>query len=374
MKTSHSILLCACALAGCSRKAPPAQIPPAVRVEVVAAAPGAGGSAIYSAVAQAIANVSLTFRGSGYVAQLMQVRTPEGRSRALGLGDRVRRGDIVARMRDTEYRDKLNQAMGQAGAARAAAEKARLDYERDTRLFATQSITKAELESITAQRDATRAQLASAEALLAEARVALQDTALASPIDGDVVKKNIEPGSFAGPGTPAFIIADVSRIKVVLGMPDVALSGVALGQEVAVTTDALPGKKFVARVSRIASAADPSTRNFDVEVELPNPQRLWRPGMIASVELAAAAQTVASRLPLTAFVDGSGGRNAFAVMVVEGEGAATHARVRPVELGEVVGNRIAVVRGLNAGDRVIITGASLVADNERVEVVPSEER
>jgi RND family efflux transporter MFP subunit len=375
MKTSCGISLFVCALAGCSHKAPPPPVPPAVRVEVVADAFSAGGSAVYSAVAQPTSTVPLAFRGPGYVADIMNVRASDGRLRALGQGDRVRRGDVVAHMRGTEYRDKLNQATGQAAAARASAEKARLDFERAKRLWATQSITKADIESATATRDATAAQVSAAEALLAEARIGLSDTALVAPIDGDVLKKNVEPGSFAGPGMPAFILADVSRIKVVLGLPDVALKGVALGQQVAVTTDALPGQRFVAYVSRIASAADPSTRNFDVEVEFPNPKRLWRPGMIASVELAAAEpQSPSPRLPLTAFVDVPGKSDAFGVMVVEGKDAFGKAHLRPVELADVAGNRVAVVRGLSAGDRVIVTGASIVAEGERVEVAPPEER
>ena len=84
---------------------------------------------------------------------------------------------------------------------------------------------------------------------------------------------------------PAFVIGDVSSVKVVLGLPDIALHGVQLGQDVVVTTDALPGKSFAAKVSRIAAIADSVTRNFDVEVEIPNPDRLWKPRMIAAVEL-----------------------------------------------------------------------------------------
>jgi RND family efflux transporter MFP subunit len=373
MKTNWSLFLCACALAGCSRKAPPAKIPPAVRVDTVAAATGAGSGAVYSAVAHPTATVPLAFRNPGYVAEVTKVRTIDGRWRALGQGDRVRRGEVVARMRDSEYRDKLNQAMGQAAAARAAAEKARLDFDRATRLRATQSITKADVDGFTAMRDATKAQFEAAQALLAEARVGLQDTALTSPIDGDVLKKNIEPGAYAGPGMPAFVLGDVSRIKVVLGLPDVALKGVALGQEVTVTTDALPGQKFVARVSRIASEADPATRNFDVEVEFPNENRVWRPGMIAAVELSAAAAQPLPLLPLTAFVPVPGGRDAFAVMVVEGEGPQARAKMRQVTLGDVVGNRVAVAQGLTAGERVITMGAALVKDGEGVEVMPAEQ-
>lgn len=376
MRNERLLLACACALAGCSTQRPPAPPPPVVKVEVVASGAGAAGAAVYSAVAQPASAIPLAFRGPGYVAEVLKVRGSDGRSRPLAEGDRVRRGDVLARLRGAEYQDKLQQATGQVAAARAAAEKARLDFERATRLAASQSITRPELEGAQAQRDATKAQLAAAEAALAEARVAVQDTALASPIDGDVVKKAVEPGAFAGPGVPAFVVADVSRVKVVLGLPDVALRAVAVGQPVAVGSDALPGRRFTARVSRIASAADPVTRNFDVEVEIPNAERLWRPGMIASVELAGEPpRPGATSLPLSAFVQApGGGPDRFAVMVVEGEGAAARARVRPVELGDVAGNRVAVTRGLAAGERVITTGASIVADGERVEVMPSEAR
>lgn len=369
---TYVVLASACLLAGCSQR-PPTKPLAAVRVEVVGSGTAASGNVVYSAVAQPKATVPLAFRGPGYVTQLMVVSTPGGGTRALGEGDRVRRGDVVARLRDAEYRDKVDQATGHVIAARAAAEKARLDFERATRLFATHSITEPEMEAATAQRDGTRAQLAAAGAALEEARVGLRDTALLVPVDGEVLKKNAEPGAYMGPGMPAFIVGDVSSVKVVLGLPDVALQAVKLGQPVAVTTDALPGRTFTAHVSRIASVADSVTRNFDVEVEIPNAERLWKPGMIASVELnATAARGVVPLLPLTAFLQAPGGGDRFGVMLVESAGPDTRAKLRPVEVGDVVGNRVAVTRGLAAGERVITTGASMVVDGERVEVLPTE--
>jgi RND family efflux transporter MFP subunit len=371
MRTRNQLLAWACALAACSQK-PPQKPIPAIRAEVVTSGTAASGKIVYSAVAQPYTTTPLAFRGPGYVAELMQVRT-DGRSRAVGEGDRVHRGDVIARLREAEYRDRVGQATGQVAAARAAAEKARLDFERATRLFATQSITRPEMESATAQRDGTRAQLEAAQAALEEARVALHDTALVVPVDGDVLKKSVEPGAYTGPGASAFVVGDISRAKVVLGLPDVALEGVKLGQPVVVTTDALAGRTFTARVSRIASAADSVTRNFDVEIEIPNPDRLWRPGMIASVELGgAAAQIAVPLLPLTAFVQGPGGADHFGVLVVEGAGAEARAKLKQVELGEVVGDRVAIASGLAAGERVITTGASMVIDGERIEVLPSE--
>ena len=374
MRTSSFLFVaCTCAIAGCSHRAPEKPIP-AVGVEAVGSGTAASGKVVYSAVAKPETTVQLAFSGPGYVSQLMTVRTSDGRSRALGEGDRVKRGDVVARLRDSEYREKVEQVTGKLAAARAAAEKARLDFERSTRLFATQSITRPEMESATAQRDGTRAQVAAAEAALAEARVSLRDTALVAPIDSDVLKKSAEPGTYLGPGMPAFIIGDVSTVKVVIGLPDVALRGVKIGQAVSVTSDALPGRTFAARLSRIASVADTTTRNFDIEVEIPNPDRLWKAGMIASVELGSVEpQTAVPLLPLPAFVHGPGGKDTFGVLVVEGDGASARAKLRQVELGDVEGNRVAVTRGLTAGERIVTVGASMVTDGERVEVLQKEE-
>jgi multidrug efflux system membrane fusion protein len=357
-------------LAGCHQQTPPKHRP-AVQVEVVTSGITEGGKVVYSAVAEPKTTTPLAFRGPGYVERIMTVPSTTGGSREVGEGDRVHRGDVVANLREAEYRDRVDQATGEAAAARAAAQKARLEFERTTRLFATQSVTKPEMETATAQRDATEAQLAAAQAALEEARVALRDTALVAPVDGDVLKKNVELGAYMGPGMPAFVVGDVSSIKVVIGLPDVALRSVAPGQTVTVTTDALPGRTFTARVSRIAAAADPVTRNFDVEVEIPNRDRLWRPGMIAAVELSSVSpQAAIPLLPLTAFIWSPGDR--FAVMVVEGDGSETRAKMQQVELGDVAGNRVAVLRGLNPGARVITTGASMVAEGELIEVLPTE--
>lgn len=364
-------LLAISLLAGCANQRTPRPVP-AVRVEEVqTGTDSAAGAVVYSAVAQPKTTTPLASRGAGYVEEIKTVRTRDGESHALGKGDRVQRGDIVARLREAEYRDQVDQAAGKVGSARAAAEKARLDFERAQRLFATNSITKPEMEAATAQRDATASQLAMAQAALEEARVALRDTALVAPVDGDILDKRVELGAFLPPGVPAFILGDVSSVKVVLGLPDVALRSVSLGQQVDVTTDALPGRTFTARVSRIAAAADPATRNFDVEVEIPNSERLWRPGMIATVELGRARSDSATPLlPLTAFVGTAQDR--FAVMVVEEAGEETRARLREVELGDVAGNRVAVLRGLSPGERVITMGAAMVLDGDVVEVMPTE--
>jgi RND family efflux transporter MFP subunit len=148
---------------------------------------------------------------------------------------------------------------------------------------------------------------------------------------------------------------------------------VALGDAMDVSIDAAGAATFAGRITAIAPAADAQSRVFDVEVSLANPSGQLRPGMIGAVTLmprAAGASTIARPLtvPLTAVVRSSiGGR--FAVAVIQENGTGTVARLRPVELGEVIGNSVAVTKGVTAGERVVVSGATLLVDGAPIRVL-----
>jgi RND family efflux transporter MFP subunit len=153
-------------------------------------------------------------------------------------------------------------------------------------------------------------------------------------------------------------------------VPDTTVRSIKLGQRVDVTVDAFADRSFQARISRIASAADPRTRNFEVEVAIPNRQRLLKVGMIGSLQLAmnqVDRQQPALQVPLSAIVQATDGKYAAFVVAASKEGHM--ARLRPVEIGRVIGTGISVVSGLTSGDEVITTGANLLKDGQPVEVV-----
>jgi multidrug efflux system membrane fusion protein len=159
-------------------------------------------------------------------------------------------------------------------------------------------------------------------------------------------------------------------VKIVIGVPDTALRSVSLGEPVDVSVDAYGDRTFQARISRMATAADPRTGNFEVEVAIPNRDHALKAGMIGSLELAAAkgaAPQAVFRVPLSAIVQaGEGGYGVYVVTGTKGEEAA---KLRPIEIGPVVGTDITVPRGLADGDEVITSGANLLKDGQRVEIV-----
>jgi RND family efflux transporter MFP subunit len=366
-----TLLSLALAAAGCGSEAAVPQAPQAVQTRQLNVKGAVqGGPLRYSAVVEPDTDVPLSFRIPGYVVALMQVRGEDGRMRDLAEGDRVSKGAVLVRMRSTEYENRVRQARALAAAAEALALKAKLDFDRATRLYGSDSMTKSDFDAAQAQNDSTQSELRAALAQTSEAELALADTSVVAPFDADIVKKTVELGSFAGPGDPVLTLSRTDLVKIVIGVPDTTVRSIKLGQPVEVTVDAFHDRTFQARISRMASAADSRTRNFEVEVGVPNRDHMLKAGMIGSLQLAMAEsnrQPAAVTVPLSSIVQADQGR--YGVFVVAASSAGPVATLRRVEIGTVVGTEISVVSGLGPDDEVITTGANLLKDGQSVEVV-----
>jgi RND family efflux transporter MFP subunit len=371
-KTFPGILSLALAMAACHAPEPIPQAPQAVHARRVESDSAAKDGALrYSAIIMPDTQVTLSFRVPGYVVALNQVPGTDGRMRDLDEGDRIAKNTVLVRIRAAEYEDKVHQATSQAAAAEAVAVKATLDFERATRLFDGQSLTKPDLDAARAQYDSSQGELRAARAATSEAEIALHDTSLVAPFDGEIVKKTVELGTFVGPGSPVFAVANTDVVKITIGVPDTTVRSIRLGQPVDVTVDAFPDRTFRAQISRIASAADAKTRNFEVEVAVANRDHLLKVGMIGSLQLNfgnAVTHPGSLRVALSSIVQTDDGQYGVFVVTPSPEGA-TIARLRPVEIGAVLGTDIGIVHGLGEGDNVITMGANLLKDGQRVEVV-----
>ena len=128
----------------------------------------------------------------------------------------------------------------------------------------------------------------------------------------------------------------------------------------------LPG-----RVSGMASAADPKSRLFEVEVSIDNASSRLKPGMVAALQLTAAGESApVAVLPLSAVVRPNNAREGFAVYALDEGHTPPTVHLREVELGAFLGNSIPVQRGLRAGEKVVVQGAALLSDSEQVRVIP----
>jgi multidrug efflux system membrane fusion protein len=191
-----------------------------------------------------------------------------------------------------------------------------------------------------------------------------------------VLSRSVEVGALVGAGTVGFTVADVTRVKAVFGVPDLVIPRARIGTSIKVTSDAFGPVEFPGQVTAVSPAADAQSRVFNIEVTIPNPKGQLKAGMIASVEVAPASlPEIAPGSPTIAVSAVVKSRNpgAFAVFVAEGKDETAVARVRDVRLGRVSGNRVAIDSGLEVGDRVVVSGASLLTDGDPVRVIPGSE-
>jgi RND family efflux transporter MFP subunit len=360
-------------LNGCRKASVPTPTATAVKVATVDVA-GSTTANRYSAQIVAATRVDLAFKVGGYVASIAKAPGVDGKPRILQEGDAVRRNMELASLRRTDYAQKLSEALAALAQARAAAEQTRIDFERSSKLFENGSVSQAELDTTRLRHESADASLAGAKVRVEEAQTALADTSLRSPIDGIIVRRSLEEGALAAPGTVGFSVAETNTVKAVFGVPDTVLPHVQLGAMQAVTTEAYPDKRFEGRITRIAPTADVKGRVFEVEITIPNASQRLKPGMVAALSLtrtAGAGGKEQPLVPLAAIVRSPAHANQFAVFVVS-NAADGHPRVqsKEVELGEYLGSVIPVRAGLQGGEQIVVQGAGLLSDGESVEIIP----
>ncbi|HSL21246.1 MAG TPA: efflux RND transporter periplasmic adaptor subunit [Vicinamibacterales bacterium] len=362
--------LAACAFAACST--PQVYDKPLTPVTVSRVEAFTTGTAVrYSATAKPAIEVAVAFKVGGYVDHLLSVRDDRGRPRSVQEGDRVVKGSALARVRPSDYQQRVAEARSGLAEATAMHESARLDFERASRLYERKSLTKPELDGARARVDAAAAKVEGVRAALNQAQILLDDVVLRSPIDGIVLKRSIEQGTLVGPGQPAFVLADTSSVKVSFGVPDVVVKSLKIGRPQRVRFDALDDQEFEGRITSIAPAPDPVSRVYGIEVSIPNPKGLIEVGFIAQLQLADAPGESVASVPLEAIVKPPSGPAEYAVYVLENQDDRQVARLRAVKLGEALGHVVVVTEGLSLGERVIVRGATLVVDGETVRVIPS---
>lgn len=365
------IVLTAGVLAACGHQSGIVKTATPVRVGAIQEL-SAGGGVRYSANIAPREQVAVAFKVAGYVKEIAQRRGSDGRMRPLQAGDHVQRGAMLARLREDDYAQVVAQARSSLAGAKAAQGKAAADKSRAEGLHASKSLTRADYDSAVAAYDSGLARVEGADAQLRQSEISLADCVLGSPLDGVVLERRIESGSLVGSGSVAFVVADLSSVKAVFGVPDLVVGTLKPGGVLRVTTDALRGADFEGRLTSVSPAADSQSRVFNIELTIPNRSQALKAGMIATVSVneSGAADVKHAVVPLSAIVRSSKDPSGYAVFVLDGEGETPSVLRRDVRLGEVYGNLIAISSDLKGSERVVITGASMLADGERVQVVP----
>jgi len=273
-----------------------------------------------------------------------------GQVEALGvdLGQRVRRGQVLARIDYTSLK-------AQADEARATHDLAKKTHARLATLKRADLVPQDKL-------DQARASMVAAEARLRIAQANLQKSVIVAKRGGVVTRKLVERGEYVTPGAPMLDVVDHRTVVVRAQLPETQITRVHPGTPARVTIDAL-GQSVDTRVDVVLPVADPASKTYEVRLRLRNPGLRINVGMSASVQLAAETRQRVVIVPQDVVVeDGDNLRSVF----VEKQGLA---RRRPVKLGPTVDDKVVVLEGVNAGERLVVLGQRDLQDRQPVRVV-----
>ena len=343
-------------------------------------------------------------------------------------GDQVHEGQVVVRLEDTEYTAQLKQAQANVAvlkarlreletgsrpqeidAARAAMDQAQANFQnaditlrRTKGMFQEQIASQSQLDAAQMQYDVTRnqlesarknyelvkigprieeieyarAQVAQAEAAVEYAQTMLDSTLIRAPVTGTILERLVEKGEMVSTmnlggtgGVKASVVsvADLNDLQAQLDINQNDFSRISPAQQCTVTADAYPDRVYQGVVAEIAPEANRQKATIEVRVKILHPDAYLRPEMNAHVSFLAAAdnQKPSAReiitIPRAATTQKDG---KSVVFVIDG----SHARLREIQVGRDLGDRLEVVDGLSPNDRIVVRGVEGLTPGQRVRV------
>lgn len=334
-------------------------------------------------------------------------------------GQSVAADEVIAQLRDDEFKARLGTLQGQLDQARAALRSllagerpeerlrresqvraaeaklanARIENERFANMLRSRAVSRQEADrAATAYRvaqeehqaalqllemgtigreediEAREAEVRALEARVVEASIQLKDTTLRAPYAGVIARRFVEVNQNIRPNEPIVRIQDANELDIAVDVPEaVMMADIRTADivEMVAELSGAPGLQIPVRLREIAQVADAATQTFNVRVAMKTPDGVTvLPGMTAAVTVTYRRAGILGRrmlIPISAVAKDSSGEQ---VAWVLGENQSV-AR-RPVKTGEVIGDRIEIIDGLQEGDRIAMAGLSFLRDGMKV--------
>ncbi len=319
----------------------------------------AGGIRSFPARIAAAQRAEVAFRLPGTVAELNYKQ-----------GDRVRQGDILARLDPTDYQIVVNDRQ-------ATLDNAKSNWDRAQQLIKQGYISKMDYDRL-------QAEFKNASLALDTANQDLAYTELHAPFSGMVALRHVEAFEEVQAKEPVYSLQDVGALEVRFDVPESIIRGIRASEQgardrqpevtVVASFDDLPGQEFPLRFKEIATKADPATQTFEATYIMDQVKASTiLPGMTANVAVDFSKlidQGMVFRVPVTAVV---GDFKLDPQVWVVDEDAMT-VSPKPVKVGRLVGTDAEVLEGLVAGERVVTAGTPFLVDGMQVVLMPELEQ
>jgi len=273
-------------------------------------------------------------------------------------GAEVENGQVVARLDDATLRAELR-------GARAGANLAEIQRDRQRRLRERQAVSQADY-------DQAANQLEEALARVDEVQAQLDQKTIEAPFAGRIGIIEVDVGQYLNPGDPVVTLQTLDPISVDFTVPQQELSRIEIGQPVVARTDAY-SEAFRGRIVAISPKVNQQTRNVAVRGRLSNPQGLLRPGMFVDVAVQLPQEENVITLPQTAITYNPYGDSVFLINETRTDAGDTELVVERkfIKAGATRGDQVQILEGVSVGDRVVTSGQLKLRNGSRVTIEES---
>ncbi len=337
MKKAIILVIGCCLMAiGCSeKKEKGVKTPTRVKMQIVS--PGMVDNAqTYVGIVEEREATAVSFTGMGVVKRVL-----------VNEGQTVSRGQLLAEMDDTQAQNLLTGAEAQMAQANDALERYKMLHDNGS----LPEVQWVEIQSKVAQ----------AKSQYEVAKKNLADCRLTAPVSGIIGHKMIGAGETALPSQAVVNILDISMVKIKVSVPEAEIGGIQANTHTSIAVDAIEGSYKGGKIEK-GVQADALTHTYDIRINVSNGDRKLLPGMVASVRfLSEGSQGFGGKMiPVTA-VQKKANDSLFVWKIDNNKAHRT-----PVTIGVVQGNYVAVVNGLNIGDRVVTEGYQKLSEGTQV--------
>jgi len=266
-------------------------------------------------------------------------------------GDVVAKGQLLAELDDTSYRENYEMA-------RAGERQAEDAFNRLSRMYKNGSLPEVKYVEV-------ETGLARARSAAAVARKNVDDCRLVATASGYVGKRSVDPGMVALPNLASITIVQIESVIARVPVPENDIVLVHKGDRAEVRIGALGSREFEGKVEDIGVVADPLAHAYKVRISVPNPARAIRPGMVCTAVIKGLERSSGLVIPNEAVLVDETGRTYVYCL----DPAGTKASLRYVRLGELLQNGVRVTEGLREGEVLVVSGQHKLVDGSAVRVV-----
>ncbi|MDG4811941.1 efflux RND transporter periplasmic adaptor subunit [Hydrogenovibrio sp. 3SP14C1] len=279
------------------------------------------------------------------------------------VGQEVKKGEMLFSIDSSDVNSQILKAKSAYQQAQAALKDAKLDYDRFSKLYKDDSVSKQQFDKVSLQYKVAQENLVAAKTNLNQARSQLNYANVKAPFDGVVVDKMAVAGGLAAPGNPVLVLENLTSLSVKTQVAEDLFAVLRLGDEAEIMIDGQP-ESIKGTIYTLVSAADPKTRTHTVKLSLPAVVNV-NSGTFARVGFKRGERQT-MMVPKTAVLNRSGIEGVFVV----DDGKAYFHMVR---LGEEIGDKVEIKAGLNLGDHIVVDNNMSLLNGDKVDAIEAKD-